>query len=73
MDALVNLSVSGCLTKTVSSTLKGDGRWRMLSRSALEVNVKDPSYFSLKRGPAGKVKSNLIESASVKMRLVGGW
>ena len=45
--ALASVLVDGLTAKTVSSLLNGSGRWSMLSRSALEVKVKEPPYFSL--------------------------
>ena len=38
--------VVGFVTKTVSLVENGEGRWRMLSRSAWDVNENDPSYGS---------------------------
>ena len=48
------LLVIGWVANTFSEFEKGDGRWRMLSRSALEVKMKEPSYSCLKWGPAGR-------------------
>ena len=59
---------SGWGAKTVVLSWKGGGRCRMLSRSALEVYVKDLSYFSLNWGLAGKVRINLMTFPSVKSR-----
>ena len=45
--ALVVLFVLGWVACTVLESANGSGRWRMLSGSALEVKVKDPSQDSL--------------------------
>ena len=44
--AEVRVFVVGWIANTWSSLLNGSGRCRILSRSALDVKVKEPSYCS---------------------------
>ena len=67
MVALEIVFVIGLVANTGSEVLNRGGRWRILSRSALEVKVNEPSYFSSNYAPAGRVKSNLTTFPSVKI------
>ena len=71
--AAVVVVVVGCVAKTVALLENGEGRCRILSRSAWEVYEKDPSYGSLKQGPAARVRSNRTVFPSVKSCFVDVW
>ena len=72
MVALEIVFVFGLVANIGSELLNGSGRWRILSRSALELKVNEPSYCSLNCGPAGRVRSNLTTFPSENILFVGG-